>query len=146
MAHLTDTKRKTTEAKDTIARQHEQLKVLVTSLPATKDLALLVARLRELRDGLEAHFEIEEGPDGFHDIVLDRAPRHHTRVQRLFEEHRDFLRRIDAISTKAYACLAGPAAEIFREVDSFTQALGKHEERENEMLGDAMYSDTGFGE
>jgi iron-sulfur cluster repair protein YtfE (RIC family) len=146
MASTTLNQKKKSHAADTIASQHEQLKLLVTNLPETKDLAVLLGRLKELRRGLETHFELEEGMEGFHDIVLERAPRHHTRVQRLFDEHREFLRQVDAITSKIHVCLAGPAAEIFREVEAFTQALHSHEERENEMLWDAMDSDTGFAE
>jgi len=146
MAHLTETKPKTALSSNTISEQHEELKVLVTALPAIRDLPLLVTRLRELRDGLEAHFELEEGPNGFHDIVLEEAPRHHANVQRLFEEHREFLRRLDAIAFKARDCIENHAMEIYREVDAFARALEGHEARENEILGDAIYSDTGFAE
>jgi iron-sulfur cluster repair protein YtfE (RIC family) len=133
-------------SQQTIARQHEELHGLVRGLPKTHDLAALVERLGELRSQLEAHYAVEEGEQGFYEIVVKRAPRHHTKVQRLFDEHRDLLRRVDVIATRTRALLDGPAAEIHRDVVELVKLLEDHEHRENELLGDAMYRDTGFGE
>jgi len=132
-------------SKDTISGQHEHLHELVGGIATNRDLSRLVADLQELKDHLEEHFALEEGESGFHEIVLGKAPRYITRVQRLFEEHRNFLKRIDEIEQQARACLEGPVAQIFCQVTALTTALKTHEERETEMLGDAMYTETGFG-
>lgn len=146
MAPLTSPSPSTTDSRQTIARQHDELRELVRALPTTRDLVHLAARLGELRARLEDHYAVEEGPDGLYEIVVTRAPRHHTRVQRLFDEHRDLLRRVDAIVTKTRAILDGPAADVHRDVAELVRVLDAHEVRETAMLGDAMYCDnTGCG-
>lgn len=146
MSQLTSSVAANSRTKDAIARQHAELHALMDKLHTARDFGQLMGLLRDLRHHLVAHFELEEGSGGLHDIVVEHAPRHFAHVQRLFDEHRELLRRVDEIAAKTRACLDGPASEIFRDLKDVSRALGQHEERENTILNDAIFSDTGYGD
>ena len=133
----------TGESHARIAGDHEVLKESLRRLEETTDLRQLVQMLDELRAHLEAHFVREEAPEGFHEMIGDSAPHLLAYLQRLFEEHQEFLQDIERLSEKARKVFEGPVNEVLCEVGSLCRRLQLHESREAALLGEAMYTDLG---
>lgn len=129
-----------------IAAEHRALGATVHRLETTIDLRLLLPLLGELRAQLEAHFASEEGEDGLEEAIGADAPHLLASLQHIFEDHRAFLAQLDALSVKIRACLDGPVAEILGAAGELSRALREHEERETELLSDALYTDFGRGQ
>ena len=92
-----------------------------------------------------ANFQLvgEEAPGGFFDSVRGAAPRFGATIEALREDHRLFLKDVDALATGARACLAGPVAEVLKQAAELGRRLRDHETREGEVLLDALYDDVG---
>ncbi len=130
-------------ARQQIRREHENLHNTISFIEQTSDLRVLMPMLADLRGQLERHFAHEEGDDGLHDAIGDSAPHFLTAVQRLFEEHRDFLSTLDQLIEEAQACWEGPLADILRRAEALCRRLGEHEAEETELLTDAVLLDLG---
>jgi hypothetical protein len=109
-------------------------------------LGTLAHSLKDLRATLVVHFAGEEAPDGFFDMIIDRAPACIGRVERLRHEHSAFLRDVDLILEQVRACLAGPVADIMKRATTLADRIEQHEASESDLLGDAMRSDVGAGD
>jgi hemerythrin HHE cation binding domain-containing protein len=109
-------------------------------------LGALAHALKDLRATLVNHFAGEEEPDGFFDVIIDRAPVFIGRVEQLRHEHTTFLRDVDLILDRVRACLVGPVAEIMRDAAALAERIERHEAREGNLLGDAMRTDIGAGD
>jgi hypothetical protein len=131
------------EAPSGIAEDHHALKATLGTLQATTDLKPLISLLEDLRGHLEGHFAREEAPSGFHELIGDSAPHLLAYLQRLFEEHREFLEDLEKLTEKTRQCFEGPVHEILCEVSGLAHRLQIHESRESALLGDAMYTDLG---
>ena len=125
---------------------HEQIYAAVGQLEHSRDLVELLESLQHFRRLIVAHFDDEETPGGFFDVVRDRSSRHLPAVERLGKDHAAFLDDLDAIAARARACLAGPVAAILKEGVQLAWRLRDHEARENRLLIDAMYTDSGQGD
>ncbi|HKI86185.1 MAG TPA: hypothetical protein VKA53_05530, partial [Thermoanaerobaculia bacterium] len=130
---LDDAQIETADARDQIRREHENLHNTIGFVEQTSDLRVLLPMLADLRSQLEHHFTHEEGPEGLHDAIGDSAPHLLTAVQRLFEEHRNFLSTLDQLIEEAQACWEGPLADILRRAEALCRRLGEHEAEETEL-------------
>jgi len=133
----------TENARQQIRREHENLHNTVTFIEQTSDLRVLLPMLGDLRGQLENHFSHEEGPEGLHDAIGDSAPHFLTAVQRLFEEHRNFLSTLDQLIEEAQACWEGPLADILHQAETLCRKLQEHEAEETELLTDSVLLDIG---
>ncbi|NJL29005.1 MAG: hypothetical protein HC897_14510 [Thermoanaerobaculia bacterium] len=129
-----------------IADEHRALGTTVHQLETTTDLRQLIPLLQTLRVQLEAHFASEEGDDGLEEAISSDAPHLLSSLQHIFDDHRAFLAHLDDLSAKTRACLDGPVAEILAGSVQLAQDLRAHEERETELLNDALYTDFGRGQ
>lgn len=126
-----------------ITEEHEALRESLEILRRLTDLPLLIARLRDLRPLLVEHFRSEEAEDGLHTVVSDNAPHLLPSVQRVFEEHRQFLADIDRLSDEAQECWKGPVREVLDGVRTLCDKLHEHEALETELLTESVYTDLG---
>ena len=133
----------TEQGREQILSQHREIHGLADGVKSAADLVELLHRLQEFRSAIVPHFTEEEAPDGFFEVVRDRAGRHRETVSRLEAEHKVFLRDLDALAERARTCLAGPVAAILAEAGELAGRLRDHETRENELLLDALYVDLG---
>lgn len=115
-------------------------------LEHARDLVEFLESLQHFRRLIVAHFNDEETPGGFFDVVRGRSSRHLSVVEQLGKDHGTFLDDLDGVAARARACLAGPVAEILKQGTQLGWRLRDHEARENQLLIDAMYSDTGEGD
>lgn len=145
MAHVGDDRQITRDAEE-ILHAHSTIAEATRCLGTARDLVDLLQRIEELRALLRPHFGNEEAPGGFFDVLRSRAPRHVARVEQLLREHQDFLGEMERLERSAQACLTGPVASILRLAGDLARRLGDHETRENELLTDAMYTDSGYGD
>lgn len=129
-----------------IADEHRALEEAVERLGKTTDPHKLIPRLEKLRHQLEHHFASEEALDGLREDVTTVAPFLLGSLDKIFEEHAQFLDAIDAVDAKTRACVEGPLAEILDDVLVLIRRLRDHEERETELLSDAYYIDYGEGD
>ncbi len=132
-------------AHERVIDDHRKIKALIDQLEHTSDLRLLVPSLQELELLLVEHFEEEEAPDGFPQI-LETAPHHARTLERLFEEHKKILVTLQDITANALACLNGPLAAVRQDVATLCGTLRTHESKETELLTDSVYQDIGSGD
>ena len=119
---------------------------MARSLHRAQGLGQLAQSLRTLRFTLEVHFCSEEAPDGFFDMVRERAAAYVSRVEQLRQEHVALLRETELILDRIRACVAGPVAEIMKQAGTLAYRIERHEASENDLLGEAMSTDVGAGE
>lgn len=97
------------------------------------------ARLQAARTDLVEHFRLEE-LNGYMDAVRDRSPSQNRAIQTLLSEHQGLLKTLDDIVR-----LASRSADFSDRVRNKTllwiQRVHSHEERENELLQDALNSE-----
>jgi hypothetical protein len=131
--------------REQVLEEHRRIEQLARRVGDAPDIAELLRRLEEFRATIVPHFDQEEAPGGFFDLIRSRAARHLDRVRALEAEHGALLGEIDRIADQARACLAGPIAEILRQAGSLARGLSAHEARETRLLVDTLYIDIGEG-
>jgi len=131
------------ETREQTLAQHREIHALADRVRTAADLDELLSQLQKFRSAILAHFNEEESPDGFFEVVRARAGRHLATIRRFEAEHQAFLHDLDGLAERARACLAGPVAEILRDAGTLALRLRDHEVRENEVLLDALYVDLG---
>jgi hemerythrin HHE cation binding domain-containing protein len=140
---IADRERLTSQDATRLFEADRRIAELADSLRHTQGLGELARLLRHLRFTLEVHFASEEAPDGFFDMLRDRAAANVAGVEQLRHEHVLFVRDIDLIQDRVRACLAGPVAELMRQAAALADRIEKHETRESDLLGEAMSTDVG---
>lgn len=130
-------------AKHRIEEEHAALRSTLARIERTTDLRALVPQLQELGAALESHFATEEADDGLHEAIGSESPSYLPAVQLLFDEHREMLAQVASLTEKAWVLSEGPLAEVLAGVEALVGRLRAHEARENELFGDAVYTDLG---
>jgi hypothetical protein len=130
-------------ARSRIDDEHRQLGELLTSLVHTHDLHRVDKLLGDLHALLVHHFEGEEGAQGLHSVVGEGASHRLPNLQHLFDEHREFLARLEHLQTATAAALAGPVKEIAEGIHQLAESLRHHEAEEERLFGEAFYTDLG---
>jgi hypothetical protein len=141
-----DRQRLTTHDAERLLAADSRIEAMAQSLRGVQGLGHLTQALRHLRDILEVHFADEEAPDGFFDMIRDRAGLYVARVEQLRQEHGALMRDVDAILDQVRACVAGPVAAIRTQASTLADRIERHEARESDLLGDAMGTDVGAGD
>ena len=133
-------------ARDRIDDEHRQLETLLGAINQTRqtgEIARLAEELDVLRDLLVRHFDGEEGAEGLHQIVEEGASHRMGALQQLFDEHRQLLAMVDELRAEVAATMAGPVRRVHEQLSALTDALDRHEKREEELFGEAFYTDLG---
>ena len=132
----------TDESARSIQAEHDELRVLLERIQGVvfPDLPPLLVQLRDL---LVKHFATEEGPGGF-EAITESQPQFLPRLAEIFEEHQGFLDRLDAIAGRVESCEKERNA-LLDAVRALAHELHEHEAKENELLGDVLYTDLGGG-
>jgi len=131
---------------DQIAIDHHNLRTTFGQLQDAPDGALVIATLRRLREELVEHFKVEEGDNGLADAIGEAAPNALNTLDRLFEEHAEFLTTIDRLIAQAPAALDQPDSALRGEIKDLCRALEEHEATETELLSAAVFTDLGTSE
>lgn len=131
------------ETRQQIDDEHRHLNALLAELTDTTDLARVEPLLGSLRDLLVKHFETEEAPEGLHEIVSTQASHRLPNLQKLFDEHREILERVDRLREAARSCFEGPVRRVLDDVEALASTLHEHEAEEEELFGEAFYTDLG---
>jgi len=131
------------DARAKIDDEHRELNRLLQEITQTQDLVRIKAMLADLATLLRAHFETEEGPKGIHEVVGEQASHTLPAVQRLFEEHRQILTRIEQLRIEVADCLDGPVRRTIGGVTSLVEMLHQHEADEEELFANSFYTDLG---
>ena len=130
-------------ARSRIDDEHRQLGELLLSLVHTHGLHRVDKRLVELRSLLVHHFEGEEGGQGLHAVVGEGASHRLPNLQHLFDEHREFLARLETLRATTAAALDGPVREIAEGIHTLAESLRRHEAEEERLFSEAFYTDLG---
>jgi hypothetical protein len=141
-----DRQRLTTHEAEQLLAADQRIAAMARSLRGVQGLGHLAQSLRHLRFTLDVHFASEEAPDGFFDMIRDRAGLYVARVEQLRQEHGTLLRDVDAMLDQIRACLAGPVAAIKAQASTLADRIERHEASESDLLGDAMSTDAGAGD
>jgi len=141
-----DRQRLTTHEAERLTAADRRIAAMAQSLRGVQGLGQLAQSVRHLRDILEVHFSNEEAPDGFFDMIRDRAGLYVARVEQLRQEHVALMRDADAMLDQIRACVAGPVADIRTQASTLADRIERHEARESDLLGDAMSTDVGAGD
>jgi hypothetical protein len=130
------------EAARSIEAEHDELRALLGDLEAAP-FAELLPLLEQLRSLLVEHFQTEEGPDGL-EAVTQKQPQFLPRLSEIFDEHRAFLTGLEQLTARVQAC-AKEQQFALDAVRALAKKLHEHEAKENELLGDVLYTDLGGG-
>jgi hypothetical protein len=122
---------------------HRALQVVLGRVESTRDLNLLIPLLEELYRLLQGHFAREESEDGLQGVIEKAAPHQLGHLEALLNEHGGFLVTTRSVKEKIQACVSGPMAEIYSEVQVLCDRLQTHEEAETTLLTEALYTDLG---
>lgn len=141
-----DRQRLTTHEAERLLAADRRIADMARSLHRVQGLGQLAQSLRTLRFTLEVHFCSEEAPDGFFDMIRDRATAYVAQVEQLRQEHVALLRETELILDQIRACVAGPVAAIMKQAGTLADRIERHEASENNLLGEAMNTDVGAGE
>jgi uncharacterized protein (UPF0335 family) len=141
-----DRQRLTSHEAEQMLAADQRIAAMARALRGVQGLGHLAQSLRHFRFTLEVHFASEEAPDGFFDMIRDRAGLYVERVEQLRQEHVALLGDVDAVLDEIRACLAGPVAAIRMRASTLADRIERHEARESDLLGDAMSTDVGAGE
>lgn len=141
-----DRERLTTHQGEQFGAEERRIAEMARSLHRTQGLGELARSLRHLRFTLEVHFASEEVPDGFFDMIRDRAAVYVAQVEQLRQEHVALIRDVDLVLDRVRACLAGPVADIMAHAGTLADRIEQHEAREIALLGEAMSTDYGAGD
>ena len=143
---IADRRRLTIQEAEALLAADRRIADMAQLLHHAQGLGQLAQSLRTLRFTLEVHFCSEEAPDGFFDMVRERAAAYVSRVEQLRQEHVVLLRETELILDRIRACVAGPVAEIMRQAGALADRIERHEATENDLLGEAMSTDVGAGD
>jgi len=106
----------------------------------------LVWELRDFRNALVKHFDLEED-GGFMGDVVATAPHEKRRVDQCEREHAEFLKEIDDITAELKRMIDPSAVQGVRErLDKLIEKLHDHEALECELLGTVYFQDFGTGD
>ncbi len=130
-------------ARSRIDDEHRQLGELLLSLAHTHDLHRVAKLLEDLQTLLVHHFEGEEGAQGLHSVVGEGAAHRLPNLQHLFDDHREFLARLDELRGATARALAGPVKEIGEGIHQLSESLRRHEAEEERLFSEAFYTDLG---
>jgi len=125
-----------------IQAEHDELRALLETLVNTQ-LEGLLPLLGQLRNLLVEHFATEEGPDGL-EAITENQPQFLPRLEEIFREHQGFLARLDGIARRVEGVLR-ERDTLLIDVRALAHELHEHEAKENELLGDVLYTDLGGG-
>lgn len=131
------------DSRQRIDDEHRHLNALLVELESAREPERIERLLVSLRSLLIAHFATEEAPDGLHEIVSQNAAHRLPNVQQLFAEHREIVHRLDALRTQAAALREGAFRRLTDEVAALAAVLRAHEAVEDEIFGEAFYTDIG---
>jgi hemerythrin len=131
------------DSRQRIDAEHRHLNELLVELEAAREPQRLEELLVALRSLLIQHFATEEAPDGLHEIVAQNAAHRLPNVQQLFGEHREIVRRLDALRDACAALRRGPFQEVVDRVAALAASLRAHEAVEDEIFAEAFYTDIG---
>lgn len=130
-------------SRERIDEEHRHLDALLVELEAAREPERIERLLVRLRSQLVAHFATEEAPDGLHEIVSQNAAHRLPNVQQLFDEHREIVHRLDALRAHAAALREGAFRRLVEEIAALAATLRAHEAVEDEIFGEAFYTDIG---
>ncbi|MBZ0267624.1 hemerythrin domain-containing protein [bacterium] len=130
------------EAARSIQAEHDELRALLGDLEAAP-FSELLPLLGQLKTLLVEHFDTEEGPDGL-EAVTQKQPQFLPRLSEIFDEHRAFLTGLEQLTARVQTC-AKEQQFALEAVQALAKQLRTHEAKENELLGDVLYTDLGGG-
>ncbi len=130
---------------DSIAEEHRELRQTLDRLEATPEPARLVSVLEDLGRQLEVHFAEEEGEEGLVKAIDTSNAQSVRCLERLFEEHKHFVVRIDDLAKRLRA-LRSEVTAVHGELRHLCGELRAHEERENQLLTESVLTDVGTGD
>ena len=134
------------QVQEQILHDHHRVYAAVRQIEYARELRELLQSIQQLRVLIRAHFLDEEAPGGFFEVIRERSARHLAAVDGLARDHQAFLADLDKLTERALDCLAGPVAEVLKQGAQLARRMQEHEKRENRILMDAMYEESGQSE
>jgi len=102
-------------------------------------------RLRDFRNELLKHFELEEH-GGFTEEIIEVAPQYHKRIKQLENEHQEIINTLDTIIEDVKKLRAHEVDQfdgIKNRLHDLLSAINTHEASERELIQDAYLQDFG---
>ncbi len=139
-----------------IEEEHANLRLLMASVsksfasPPVDDFVdwklELVWELRDFRNVLVKHFDLEED-GGFMADVVDTAPHEKRKVDQLHSEHDEFLEELESI-TAALKLMYEPSGMhlLGERLSKLNSGLHDHEALERDLIGFVYSQDLGLGD
>jgi len=134
------------EHRELFARMQAVRTALADERPPTAErFANLRAGLRELREHLQAHFELEE-QGGFMEESIARMPRLGAAVSAVIRQHPVLLAELDALIERLPGgdVSAEAWARAGRDFDHFSATMTAHERSENAVVQEGYNEDLGL--
>jgi len=128
---------------EAIVKEHRSIRTLLDRMASTRDLAALLAEIRNLEPLLRHHFQSEEAPDGLYAVLHDEVEGNYHRLEQLMAQHGELLVALRDLEEATRACVRGPIADVRRKTDDFVARIRAHESLEGQYLSEAFTTDTG---
>ncbi len=125
-------------ASQELADDHRRLHGLIDRLGAAPDAAAMAEALGELHAALTRHFTEEEKPGGLYDALGVCSPEFRQRLAVLVDEHFRLAGFIRDLRERMKAKEERGGNELRAEVAQLVSALAAHEQREHEMVQEAV--------
>ena len=121
-----------------LEQEPRRLMKLVDRLRAHDVLTGLLPLLDELRTLLIVHFAREQLPDGFYDILGERAEGRRDEIQVLISDHGSILSALNALLADTKAAGPESEADLLERLTQLLDQLHDHEHREHRFAVDAL--------
>ena len=135
----------TDPARERIETEHRLLRETFAKLGDQHGLQETVELLEELKVLLVPHFAREEDEDGFPALTSESNLIFAEQLERICIEHREIIAALDQLLDTGRRALEGPVREVIEGARQLAQDLHEHEERETNLIMDALYVDLGGG-
>ena len=118
--------------------EHRRLLELVDRLRSQQTMEGLLPLLDRLRTLLIVHFAREQLPDGFYEVLGERAQDRRDEIQQLIADHGGILSFVNALLDDAKSAGSGDEADVLNRVSELIDRLHDHEYREHHFAEAVM--------
>ena len=123
-----------------------QVEAAAVSAPTASNSAAALRALESLEEGLVQHFRYEE-QGGFFDAMLQEAPNLSERLLELQGQHAELIEQVRLIVDGANSVDASNPTwlPVFEALRAFVREIRRHENAEDALVADSLFTDEGGG-
>ena len=130
------------QANHELVAEHAQLHELVEEIRGARDRAQALGALARLQEQVLAHFNLEERPGGLYDTLGVCVPAFRRPLAQLVDDHYRISASLRDMRERANAPWGTDGEMLRRDVARLAAALAEHEQRERQMVEQALAGES----